>query len=443
MNFDLMLNHHAIMELAQKKTGLLCNHTSWDIHSGSYLFQKIPGLVRIFLPEHGLFAELQDQIPLTDNEIYRDFGLSVETCSLYGDSESSLAADPGKLSDLEVLFIDLQDVGSRYYTFATTVSYIMEVITRHNIHIPIVIIDRENPAGLQIEGSILPKDFESFVGRPGLPHRHGLTLAELSLFYYKDLGCRFPLHIITLTDQKIRPDISDILPDAVSLITNDSDPEDQKNAFAEDLSRTNPVYSSILQSDNDINYVNTWMISPSPNMPGPVTPLVYSGQCLLEGTNLSEGRGTTRPFEIFGAPYLKPIGYLTDDKLFMNFPGAVLRPLRFLPVFHKWKDEVCEGFQIHLTAEPYHSLMHTLYILRTIREKYPEDFEWRHGAYEFRSDRPAIELLCGDPVLLDFINSEISFQDLREYFRNTEKNWIHHMNHYKIYDRKNYKISDI
>ncbi len=124
----------------------------------------------------------------------------------------------------------------------------------------------------------------------------------------------------------------------------------------------------------------------------------------------------------------------------MNFTGAVLRPIRFLPTFHKWKNEICEGFQIHLTGEPYHSLLHSLYMIRSIKEKYPDSFKWREGTYEFGSDRKAIELLAGDSVLLDYLNGDISFKTIKKYLTNSEKNWLNELNRYKIYRSKNLSI---
>ncbi len=434
MNYEIILRHPEIQRLSEGRAGLLCNHTAWNPESGRYLFEILPGLKRLFLPEHGLFAELQDQIPLTDTGVYRSVGLNAEIESLYGDSENSLEADPKSLRDLDVIFLDIQDVGSRYYTFATTVSYLFSVISRNSLDISVVLLDRENPAGLQVEGSVLPEHYQSFVGRPGLVHRHGLTMAELSVFYYKDLQSSFPLYIVPLKEEHLRDDLQNILPGSIHIV----------EAFTENnenLTLTNPVYSSILQTPEDIYYTDTWMIAPSPNMPGPVTPLVYSGQCLLEGTNLSEGRGTTRPFEIFGAPYLKLTESLRSNELFMKFPGSVMRPLRFLPVFHKWKEEICDGFQIHLTGRPYHSLLHTLVILRTVRELFPDDFRLREGPYEFRSDLPALTLLAGDDLLTDFVSGKADQESVRSHLYASETAWLEEIKKYKIYSRKNFIVS--
>jgi uncharacterized protein YbbC (DUF1343 family) len=294
----------------------------------------------------------------------------------------------------------------------------MKSIREHAPDLSVVLIDRENPAGLQVEGSKLPDEYRSFIGSPGLPHRHGLTLGELGLYFYKDLSANFQLFIVPLKGQKIRHGLSDVFPGTVHLLSGES--------------RTNGMPQNSVLSHSQF-------IPPSPNIPGPATPYVYSGQCLLEGTNISEGRGTTRPFEQFGAPYLKPLKPLTDDDRFMKFPGAILRPIRFVPTFHKWKDEVCEGFQVHLTGEPYHSLLHSLYMIRTISEHYP-DFKWREGSYEFGSDKTAIELLVGDSVLLEYLNGNETFEDLKEYLSKAEKNWLEEMNEYMIYDRESNSV---
>lgn len=357
--------------------GLLCNQTAWSRRTGRYLFQSLAergALRRVFLPEHGLFAELQDQIPLDDAGGYAQLAPGVEFASLYGERESSLYVAPEKLADLDALLIDLQDVGARYYTFATTVSYIFDAIARDNLKLKVYVADRPNPAGTSVEGSLLPAGFESFVGRHGLPHRHGLSLGELCKFY------------------------SSAYPGAIDL----------EFLAAED---------------------STWEIPPSPNMPGPLTPLVYSGQCLLEGTNLSEGRGTTRPFEIFGAPYLS---WNFERAAELKQDGALLRPLQYIPTFHKFAGQVCSGFQIHLTGAPYHSLAHSLKLIRWIRE-HSRAFDWRHGVYEYRSDRPAIELLAGDPLLLDYLHGKENFGRVRAHLEEAERAWIDQAKAYRLH----------
>jgi len=358
--------------LREGRLGLLCNHASFDPWLGEYLFTALArgrNLQRLFVPEHGLFAELQDQIPLAGTELYSELGLDADIVSLYGETEGTLTARPELLEDLDALVVDIHDVGSRYYTYATTLSYIFDVLAEQQRSLPVFVLDRPNPAGRQVEGTILTPDYASFVGRAGLPHRHGLTIAELAAFYRDQTGAPVELIVHSMAEAAA--------PDA--------------------------------------------RIPPSPNMPTPWTPHVYSGQCLLEGTNLNEGRGTTRPFEIFGAPWLD---FLWHDQA-PRATGAVLRPMQFVPTFHKHAGQLCHGFQILLTGEPYHSLAHTLQLLRWIRER-ANAFEWRTTEYEFRSDRPAIEILAGDPVLLDYLRGDASFESVVQALEAGEENWIRH-----------------
>lgn len=375
---------------------MLSNQTAFHLERGEYLFQalaRVGRLHRMFLPEHGLFAELQDQIALDSGAIYERLAPGVDFVSLYGSREESLFVPPEMLADLDTLIVDLQDVGSRYYTFATTVSYIFDVLKQSDASLRVLVVERANPAGRFVEGTILPEDYQSFVGRPGLPHRHGLSLGELCRFYKEETGARVDLEIVGGAGESAA-----------------SDPDGE--VFA---------YSRVLQESS------LWAIPPSPNMPGPLTPLVYSGQCLLEGTNLNEGRGTTRPFEIFGAPYMHWIWESAAVRDRPEEAGCVLRPLQYIPTFHKFGGETCHGFQLHVGPErAYHSLAHTLKLLRWIRENSGHDFAWRDETYEFRSDRPAIEILAGDPLLLDYLRGAggVRFAQIRERLEEQEEAWL-------------------
>jgi uncharacterized protein YbbC (DUF1343 family) len=378
--------------------GLLCNQTSFDPVSKKYLFQILRDrgvLGRLFVPEHGLFAELQDQVALSKTDVYSDILDGVECVSLYGESESTLVASRESLTDLDAIVIDIQDVGSRYYTFATTVSYLFDAILHHALSPVIYIIDRINPAGRQVEGSILPQNYASFVGRPGLLHRHGLTVAELCRLYAQLIGLKLDIRVVELSRE-------------------------------ESAMMAMPFYNALSMAATA-----PWMIPPSPNMASPVTPHLYSGQCLLEGTNLSEGRGTTRPFEIFGAPFLRPF----SDREFPAAGGAALRPLKFIPTFHKHAAALCEGYQIIPTG-PYHSLLHSLRMIRHLSEQY-QDFEFKRGVYEFRSDRPAIELLAGDDTTVSYLyGGGVTEVEIRDYFEESEQRWIKDMSDITIYPEK-------
>lgn len=376
-------------DAALGRVGLVANQTAFSYVQGEYLFQalaRVGRLHRVFLPEHGLFAELQDQIALDSGAVYEQLAPGVEFVSLYGSQEETLFVRPELLADLDTLVVDLQDVGSRYYTFATTVSYIFDVLKATDTSLRVLVIERGNPAGRFIEGTALPSEYQSFVGRPGLPHRHGLSLGELCRYYIEETGARVELEIV-------------------------GDAEGGR-AFQ--------IESRILSE------LSLWAIPPSPNMPGPLTPLVYSGQCLLEGTNLNEGRGTTRPFEFFGAPYMRWIWDAPAVRDRPNQSGCVLRPLQYIPTFHKFAGESCHGFQLHVAPDrDYHSLAHTLKLLRWIQEYSADAFAWRTEAYEFRSDRPAIEILAGDPLLLDYLRGTggARFADVRDALAEGEAAW--------------------
>ena len=242
--------------------GILCNQTAWHPETGEYLFEtyaKKSNLKRVFIPEHGLFGELQDQVKLDTTEAYNNICKDVEFVSLYGNSEESLYAAANKLSDLDVLIIELQDVGCRYYTYISTIFNLFKTLKKYEIGLSVYIIDRPNPAGRQVEGTMLRAEYRSFIGVEGIPHRHGLTIGEMAYFLHNEINAKFPLHIISY---KATHANKDLLP---------------------------------------------WSIPPSPNFPGLFTAHFYSGQCLWEGTNVSEGRGTTRPFELFGAPFMEEL----------------------------------------------------------------------------------------------------------------------------------------
>lgn len=395
--------------LYEGRVALLCNQTSWDFTEGAYLFEllhKRGTLHRVFMPEHGLFAELQDQEALDSGEFYKCLGLDgVDFVSLYGATELSLSAPIDKLRDLDAIIIDLQDVGCRYYTFICTVDKLFRSLIEYGLTPTVYVIDRPNPAGRQVEGTYIGKEYTSFIGVEGLIHRHGLTFGELCGFLHSRYNAKFSLNVIPYTlDGKYSS--SYILPGAGT------------------------------------SYVKTpCSIYPSPNIPSPYTCLMYSGQCLFEGTNLSEGRGTTRPFEIFGAPFLGSLHYYNQANGYSGWndkrnpiyrDGAMLRMLHYIPTFHKYAGELCYGFQLHLTGKPYHSLLHTLRILRFLRENV-EGFAWREGVYEKGNDKTAIELLVGDTLLLSYLNGKATETEIYQALAEGEERWMKEAKEYAIY----------
>ena len=383
--------------LQSGKLGLLCNQSAWHAETGEYLFETLYRrgvLKRVFMPEHGLFGEFQDQVKLEGSELYGDLEFKgCEFVSLYGSRESSLSADPDKLLDLDALIIDLQDVGVRYYTFLSTLRNLFIILKTENIPLPVWVLDRDNPAGPWVEGSPLLEEYASFIGIEGLLQRHGLTIGEMASFLHAELGADFPLHVVSK--------------DAVSAVF-------------------------------------PWIIPPSPNISGYFSSDFYSGQCLWEGTIASEGRGTTRPFEVFGAPWMENLVDYNRKNSYENWndprhplfdPGAALRWHRFIPTFHKYRDECCFGFQlIRRSSQMYHALLHGLRLIRFVRENC-EGFNWRPKKYEAGNDKAAIELLAGDPLILNYLRGEgVEIIDLKEYFKKTEANWIKKTREFRLYE---------
>jgi uncharacterized protein YbbC (DUF1343 family) len=303
-------------------------------------------LAALFGPEHGFGAEAQDLIGVPDT-VHPRYGCPVH--SLYGVSVESLRPKPEHLRGLDVLVIDLPDIGSRYYTFQATMLYCLEAAAQCGL--PVIVLDRPNPLnGATVEGPTIRPGFESFVSAHPIAIRHGLTLGELATMYVAELRIQVSMDVIPCVGWR-----RDQYFDATSL---------------------------------------PWVL-PSPNMPTLDTAIVYPGQCLIEGTNLSEGRGTTRPFEIVGAPWVSPervLRKLASDEL----SGVTIRPLSFRPTFHKFAGELCGGVQIHVTdRNEFRPVRTSLALLAALRTEDEGQFRWRTETYEFVSDRPAIDLLFG------------------------------------------------
>lgn len=338
--------------LKGRRIGLLCNPAAVDgnyRHARELIRGAFPGqLTAILSPQHGFFAEKQDNMIESDD--IRDPETGLPVFSLY-----SRTRRPGRemLDRFDTLVVDLQDVGTRVYTFATTVSYCLEAAKEMDKRV--LILDRPNPVnGIQVEGNLLDPQFASFVGRYPIPMRHGLTMGELALYMNEIHEIKCSLEVIPMKGW-------------------------QRHMFFRDTGLP-------------------W-IPPSPNLPTPRSAMVYPGQVLLEGTNLSEGRGTTTPFEVFGAPFIEPADILS----FINgerFPGGVLRPVAFEPMYHKWRNEICRGFHLHITRpEAYNAYETTLKLLQAVIHHYPDQFQWRQPPYEYEWEKLPIDLITGTDTI--------------------------------------------
>jgi uncharacterized protein YbbC (DUF1343 family) len=333
-----------------KKIGLVTHQSAvtHDLRHSMTLLQAGRGwkLVQLFAPEHGIWGEQQDMAHVEDT---KDPLTGLPVHSLYGKSREKLTPPDDLLRQLDALVIDLQDIGSRYYTFIYTMALCMRAAAK--LDVEVIVLDRPNPIdGIHLEGNMREEGFESFVGLFPLPTRHGMTAGELARYFNTrfELGSR--LTVVPMRGWN----------------------------------------RSMWWGDTDL----PWVI-PSPNMPTVYTATVYPGMCLVEGTNLSEGRGTTHPFELFGAPWLDSFE-LADRLNRLGLPGVRFRPHYFLPTFQKHSGEVCGGVELHVTDrtlfEPYRT---GLWCIKVARELDPEKFDWRREPYEFEADRLAIDLLVG------------------------------------------------
>lgn len=332
-----------------RKVGLLVNPISVDSrlrHAADLAMAAGWHVVRLFGPEHGVRGEAQDMETVEEE---RDALTSLPVVSLYGASEASLRPTHAQLEGIDVLVVDLQDIGTRYYTYVWTAAFCAQVCGE--LGIDVVVCDRPNPLGGEVvEGNVVLEGFESFVGAFPAATRHGMTCGELLTMFVGD-ACN--LTVVTMDGWR----------------------------------------RSMWYDETGLPWV-----MPSPNMPTLDTATVYPGMCLIEGTNLSEGRGTTRPFELFGAPWLDAVE-LANKLDVRALPGLGVRQASFKPMFQKHALAHCRGLQLHVTdRERFRSLDVALAILQDVRELHDE-FAWREEAYEFVADRLAIDLLLGDPLV--------------------------------------------
>ncbi len=333
-----------------KRLGLLCHQASIDSnyrHAKDLMSEAFPGALKcLFSPQHGLDAEKQDN--MIESADGWDSRLSIPIFSLYGEVRKPR---PDHLSQIDMFVVDLQDVGCRVYTYIWTMLLAMRECAKAGVEV--CVLDRPNPiGGLKVEGNLLDLDLFSFVGLAPIPMRHGMTMGELALMLARLEKLDIELHVVEM----------------------------------EGWSR------GICFPETGLPWV--W---PSPNMPAFETALVYPGQVVLETTNISEGRGTTRPFEIFGAPYLEQ-GKIISHMENFGLPGFLLRKQNFEPTFHKWQGEVCRGFQIHVTdKDNYKPFLTTLALLSIIRKEFHDDFEWKAPPYEYEYEKLPADLVIGDP----------------------------------------------
>ena len=345
--------------LSGKRIGLLANPASVNgrfEHSRMTIDKVFPGQIKaLFSPQHGFFAEKQDNMIESENSV--DPVLQVPVFSLYGKTREPTS---DMLEEIDVLIVDLQDVGTRVYTFIYTMALCMKKAKACNKEI--VVLDRPNPIdGVTIEGNCLRQEYASFVGMYPIPMRHGMTMGEIALLFNDHFGIGCQLSVVPMSGW-----------------------------------------------DRRMRYRDTGLpwIAPSPNLPTPSSALVYPGQVLWEGTNVSEGRGTTQPFEVFGAPFLNLIAIM-DHLNPEDIAGIHLRPLAFEPTYNKWTEHHCFGFQIHVVDPPlYRPYRTSLAILEAVYACHNDTFQWKAPPYEYEYEKLPIDCITGDPSIRKAIEKQ-------------------------------------
>ena len=367
---DVLVDDPALV--GDRPWALLANQSAVTAHlepARVALGSALPGpLRRLFAPEHGLDGVAQDMEAVGDE---LDPVTSLPVRSLYGGDASTLRPGPDDLEGVEVVVVDVPDIGCRYYTFAATLEAMMSACTEAKVEV--AVLDRPNPmGGLLREGGPVETGFESFVSALPTPVRHGLTLGELAL----------------LLQRERHPDL------ALTVV------------LCEGWRRSQWWDATGL----------VW-VPPSPNMPAIDTVAIYPGLCLVEATALSEGRGTAQPFRLVGAPWVdgqRLVRTLRD----LELPGVVFRAARFRPMFGKHAGEVCAGVEIHpADRETLRPVALGLHLLQTFHDQDPAAFAWRPEPYEFMADVPALDLLTGSRAARETIESGISLQPLLEQWR--------------------------
>ena len=340
-------------------------------------------LVAAFGPQHGLRGDKQDN--MVESEDFLDPVHGIPVFSLYGEVRRPTT---GMMERFDVLLVDLQDLGCRIYTFITTLRYVLEAAARHDKQV--IVLDRPNPAGRPVEGLILRTGWESFVGAGPMPMRHGLSMGEMGRWFIRNLGLDVDYDVITMDDWQ---------PDAV------------------------PGFGWPLHK-------RSW-INPSPNASNLSMARCYAGTVMLEGTTLSEGRGTTRPLEMFGAPGLDTRKLLSAMQNIAPqwLEGCALRECWFEPTFHKHAGQLCAGLQIHVDDGAYnHAAFHPwrlmALVFKALRRIRPDFDLWRDFPYEYEHDRLAIDLINGSDLLREWVDDDNAEPaDLEALASSDEQRW--------------------
>lgn len=355
------------------RIGLLCNQASVNhkFEHAADLFKQSANvnLTALFGPQHGIRGDVQDNMIETAHAIDEQTNLPIY--SLYSETREPTAQ---MLRDVDVLVCDLFDVGCRVYTFIYTVANCMRAAGA--LGKKIVICDRPNPiGGAAVEGNLLDSEYASFVGQFPIPMRHGLTIGELARLFQSEFGIECDLEIIKMAGW-------------------------ERNLWHDETDAP-------------------WVL-PSPNMPTLDTATVFPGTVLFEGTELSEGRGTTRPFEIVGAPFVKANDFASELNA-LGLPGVWFRATNFMPTFQKHHQQACGGVQLHVfDRRAFKPFLTGVALVKTAFEMYPNEFEWKRAAYEYVYDKNPFDVINGGASVRDWIERKLSVAEIEEIIKTDE-----------------------
>jgi uncharacterized protein YbbC (DUF1343 family) len=369
------------------RVGVVCNHASID-RGFCHVIDRVAAtegvtLAAIFGPQHGFRSDVQDNMVETPHR--DDPRRRVPVYSLYSETREPTSE---MLRGIDVLLIDLQDIGARIYTYIYTMANCLRAAARHGV--AVVVCDRPNPiGGNSIEGARLREGWDSFVGLYPIPMRHGMTIGELAKLFNKEFGIGASLEVVPMEGWT-------------------------RSAYADSTGLP-------------------WVM-PSPNMPTLDTAIVYPGTVLFEGTMLSEGRGTTRPFELVGAPWIDAerfAGEMNERRL----SGVHFRPAGFEPTFQKHAKQPCGGCQIHVTdREAFQPVKTGVALIEMFRRFDPARFQWRQPPYEYEHEKMPIDILAGSNLLREQIESGLSAEEIAASWRDDEEGFRHLRQPYLLYE---------
>jgi uncharacterized protein YbbC (DUF1343 family) len=381
---DLLL---ASKRLRGARVGVVCNHASID-RGFAHVVDRLAAadavtLAVVFGPQHGFRSDVQDNMIETPHQ--EDGGRRVPIYSLYSETREPTAQ---MLRGLDLLVIDLQDIGARIYTYIYTMANCLRACGRHGI--PVIVCDRPNPiGGVDVEGALLVPGYESFVGLFPIPMRHGMTIGELARLFNDRFALGADLDVVRMEGWR------------------------------------RPMYADETGLP--------WVL-PSPNMPTLDTAVVYPGTVLFEGTMLSEGRGTTRPFELVGAPGVDAERFAREMNA-LGLPGTFFRPAVFEPTFQKHAKRTCGGCQIHVTDRTaFKPVLTGVALIQMFRRFDPQNFAWRQPPYEYEHEKLPIDILAGSDVLRRQIESDLAPQAIAGTWRDDEDDFRTLRQPYLLYD---------